>query len=133
MQPKQSATEVFVAFDPENESGKSKHILKNMLYMCEINKKNVGISRRIFGPDANICCCDFLNQEDKWKKQFKIDLFDIVVGNPPFQDNVKTNDKKPRAGGKNKLYERVTISSLKLLTIGGYLLFVTPDNIVEIG
>lgn len=114
-----------------DESGKSKHILKNMLYMCEINKKNVGISRRIFGPDANICCCDFLNQEDKWKKQFKIDKFDVIIGNPPFQDNVKTNDKKPRAGGKNKLYERVTISCLKLLTTGGYLLFVTPDNIMS--
>jgi hypothetical protein len=114
-----------------DESGKSKHILKNMLYMCEINKKNVGISRRIFGPDANICCCDFLNQEDKWKKQFGVEMFDVIIGNPPFQDNVKTNDKKPRAGGKNKLYERVTISCLKLLTQAGYLLFVTPDNIMS--
>ena len=117
-----------------DESGKSRHILKHMLYMCEINKKNVAISRRIFGSDTKICCCDFLNEEEKWKKQFGIEQFDVIIGNPPFQDTVEKKDAdkaKPRPGGKNKLYERITRSCLALLSPNGYLLFVTPDNIMS--
>jgi hypothetical protein len=117
---------------------KSNHILSKMLYMCEINSKNVSISRKIFGPNANICCCDFLNDEKKWRKQFNMenetDKFDIIIGNPPFQDEVKKTEgqNKPRQGGKMKLYERITIKCLDLLdeTKKGLLLFVTPDNIM---
>jgi hypothetical protein len=61
----------------------------------------------------------------------------VIIGNPPFQDEVKTNDddptnkkKKPRQGGKNKLYERITIKCLTLLNDRGFLMFVTPDNIM---
>ena len=34
-----------------NETDRKKHILENMLYMCELNKKNVEVSRTIFDPD----------------------------------------------------------------------------------
>ena len=77
-----------------DKSRRSNHILTKMIYMCEINPKNVKISRRIFGPEANICCCDFLNQEEKWKKQFGIDKFDLIIGNPPFQTEVNTTGNR---------------------------------------
>ena len=109
---------------------RSNHIIRNMLYMVEINPKNVKISREIFGADANICCSDFLDETD-WSSKFCINKFDIIIGNPPFQDEIKDKDAtKPRKGGKNKLYERVTIKCLSLLNPNGYLLFVTPDNIM---
>ena len=38
----------------ENNEARQKHIIENMLYMVELNEKNVAISRKIFGPKANI-------------------------------------------------------------------------------
>jgi len=108
----------------DTESGKSKHILKNMLYMCEINKNNVNISRRIFGPNANICCCDFLNEEEKWKKQFGVDTFDIIMGNPPFQK--EQEGKREGAKGGRTLWDKFIIKSLELLIANGFLGFITP-------
>ena len=50
------------------------------------------------------------------ERKFGIDKFDVIIGNPPFQDEITENDiKKPRKGGKNKLYERITIKCLTLL------------------
>ena len=71
-----------------NENKRSKHIIENMLYMTEINPKNIKISKKIFGSNANICCCDFLDekQRDKCFTQFGVDKFDIIIGNPPFND-----------------------------------------------
>jgi len=114
-----------------SDAKRSQHIIENMLYMIEINPKNVKISKEIFGSKANICCADFLNDSKKCFRQFGVDKFDIIIGNPPFQDEISKTDKTiPRKGGKNKLYERITIKCLSLLDNKGYLLFVTPDNIM---
>ena len=47
-----------------DKSKRSDHILTKMIYMCELNPKNVKISRRIFGQVANIWCGDFLNNDN---------------------------------------------------------------------
>ena len=113
-----------------NEKKRSKHIIENMLYMIEINPKNVKIAKKVFGSKANICCGNFETSQ-KCFANFGIDKFDIIIGNPPFQDEIKEKDTTiPRKGGKNKLYERITIKCLSLLNENGYLLFVTPDNIM---
>ena len=57
------------------------HILKNMIYMVEIQKKNADLLRRIFGTTANIICCDFLNYGVEYSYNITID---IIIGNPPF-------------------------------------------------
>jgi hypothetical protein len=114
-----------------NENKRRNHIIQNMLYMIEINPKNVKISKKIFGSTANICCANFETHPKKCFQKFGIDKFDIIIGNPPFQDEIKEKDTSaPRKGGKNKLYERITIQCLSLLNANGYLLFVTPDNIM---
>ena len=107
-----------------DKSRRSNHILTKMIYMCEINPKNVKISRRIFGPEANICCCDFLNQEEKWKKQFGIDKFDLIIGNPPFQTEVNTTGN--RTAGSGTLWDHFIIKSLELLNPNGFLTFINP-------
>ena len=44
----------------EDPQLRSKHILKNMLFMVEINKYNIEILQKVFGKEANIYYGDFL-------------------------------------------------------------------------
>jgi hypothetical protein len=104
---------------------RSKHIIENMLFMVELNPKNVKISRRIFGSNANICCADFLNETDKVLKLFKVDKFDVVMGNPPFQKEVVGGLRNGAYGGRT-LWDQFTTKSLDLLKDGGLLGFITP-------
>ncbi|MBM3453740.1 MAG: hypothetical protein FJX80_01180 [Bacteroidetes bacterium] len=108
-----------------NDQTRSRHILENMLFMVEINPKNVKISRRIFGSNANICCADFLNETDKVLKLFKVDKFDVVMGNPPFQKEVVGGLRNGAYGGRT-LWDQFTTKSLDLLKDGGLLGFITP-------
>jgi hypothetical protein len=108
-----------------NKEERSKHIIENMLYMVEINKKNADVIKKLFGGKVNLFCGDFLAEE--CKNWFCDDYrADIVVGNPPFQDDYA---HKSGSGGKSKLYERIFLKALMILNSGGYLTFITPDNI----
>lgn len=107
-----------------NSKKRSFHIIKNMLFMVELNKNNCKICNNLFGTNINLICNDFL--EDSFN-----DLtFDCIVGNPPFQDFYGLNNNGKRIlGGKNKLYERIFLKSYNLLNKNGYLSFIVPDNI----
>lgn len=111
-----------------NEKKRSKHIIENMLYMVELNRKNCNICKSIFGPNLNIICGDFL-ADINFKRRHDIS-FDCIVGNPPFQDDYGLSESGKRInGGKSKLYERIFLKSFNMLTNGGYLSFIVPDNI----
>jgi hypothetical protein len=111
-----------------NTKKRSEHIIKNMLYMVELNKTNCNICKKLFGQNINLICGDFLN-DDIFINYDDIS-FDCIVGNPPFQDDYGlTKDGKRISGGKSKLYERIFLKSYSLLKNGGYLSFVVPDNI----
>jgi hypothetical protein len=74
----------------KNKDKRRKHIIKNMLFMIELNKGNVNTARKIFkqivpGVEANIICADSIKlTEEKMKDNFGINNFDIIMGNPPF-------------------------------------------------
>jgi hypothetical protein len=89
------------------------HIIEKMLFMVDINLKNVDTCRHVFGPSANIECGDVLQYTQ---------CADIIIGNVPFQS-------KSLAGGKSKLYEKITSHCLGLLPIGGWMSLITPDNL----
>jgi len=103
-----------------SEKARSKHIINNMLFMVELNPKNVQICKQLFGPDANIVCSDFLTYKNDSK-------FDCIIGNPPFQDDTFAKG----AGGKSKLYERIFLKAYEMLQNNGYLTFVVPDNMLS--
>jgi adenine-specific DNA-methyltransferase len=103
---------------------RSKHIIENMLYMVEINPKNVQISKKIFGPNANICCANFLEESEKCFREFGVSNFDIIIGNPPFQDSIEGKSKH----GSGKLYPEFIERSIDILVPDGLLLFVTPNS-----
>jgi hypothetical protein len=108
------------------EEGKKKYIITHMLYMVEINPRNVKIAKKIFGNNANICCADFLSddQRDKCFIDFGVNKFNIIIGNPPF--NVEVGEK--RFGSGRTLWDKFVIKSLDLLHINGYLCFIHPQN-----
>jgi len=111
------------------EMEKKRYIIEKMLYMVELDPSNVKISRRIFGSNANISCANFLEQQDKWKRDFKgIDMFDVIMGNPPFQPEKTEDDKRQGGHGIKKLWDIFVKKSLELLIDNGFLCFITPAS-----
>lgn len=86
-----------------------------MLVMCELNKKNVSICKQIFGDVVlNIYEGDSLNMKYEMK-------FDIIMGNPPYQDD------SGNAGKGHTLWTKFVELSLKTLKPNGYLCYVHPS------
>ena len=106
----------------EDIKERKKHILENMLYMCELNKKNVLICRQIFDInnefELNIYEGDSLIVDTN--KEFNIKQFDIIMGNPPYNKN--------NIGTGNTIWHLFVEMSLELLLKqDGYLVFVHPS------
>ena len=94
------------------------HILSNMLYMSELNEENIKECKKIFNEEINIYEGDTLQMPDDY---FPIDKFDIIVGNPPY--NEAGVIKKNRGVS---LWTKFVIKSFNMLKDDGYLLFITP-------
>lgn len=110
-----------------------KHILENMLFMSELNSKNVNILNKIFcvktgtsGYDLNIHKGDTLKLDikSKWDKRLKENgyMFDIIMGNPPY------NAGDTKTTGEKNIYVRFITYSFKYLQPSGYLLFIHPPS-----
>jgi len=106
-----------------NEQKRHKHILKNMIYMVEIQGINIEILQKLFGENANIIHGDFI--------QIKFELsFDFIIGNPPY--NAKGLKKVPTKKGNKKMDgQTIWISfikrSISLLKQSGNLLMIVPS------
>ena len=109
-----------------NEEERRKHILEQMIYSAELTPKNVFIYKKIFCGykyKLNIYEGDTLKMDVK--KEFKLpadfDGFDVVMGNPPFQEKVGPNKTEI-------IWGKFIIKSLTLLKSSGYLVFVHPPG-----
>lgn len=116
------------------------HIIRNMLYMVEINPKNVEKCKEIFGKDANVQLADFLEQSveppspDPQSHQHPHQQphthphphtqYDIIMGNPPFQEEKTKHDKRKGGHGAKTLWDKFIIKSLSMSP--QYLCFITP-------
>jgi hypothetical protein len=67
-----------------NDVNKKQWILKNMIYIVEINKKDAKLYKKILGKHMNLSIIDFMDSNNSWKKDFNgIEQFDIIMCNPP--------------------------------------------------
>lgn len=117
-----------------NQHIRHQHIIKNMIFMVEINQDNIDVSRDLFGSDANIICGDFLSHDISVELfQNKIHI-DIIIGNPPFQtprDHARISSK-----GGQILWDKFIRASLDILQkkngkngmFERFLCFITPPG-----
>ena len=113
----------------KNDNDRKKHILENMLYMCELNKKNVFICKQIFDINdeykLNIYEGDSLILD--YNKEFGVDKFDIIMGNPPYNKGGIRSHTGKQLGEKNEtIWTKFVELSFKLLKPNGYLVFINP-------
>jgi hypothetical protein len=108
---------------PDDEE-RRKHILENMLYMVEINNKNIIILNKLLCGHKyklNIFEGSFIDGNYYTSLNYSIyntDLkFDIIMGNPPFNNGKSKN---------NPIYHHFCLKSIKYLNTNGYLLFIHP-------
>lgn len=89
-------------WEPDDER-RYKHIVENMIYVCEIQPKNMFLYLCAIDPfdkyNINLFTGDFLSiQFDRHMKDtWKINQWDIFLGNPPYQkmDNGHSASAKP--------------------------------------
>jgi hypothetical protein len=113
--------------------GKKTHIIENMLYMVELNPRNVKIAKKIFGNNANICCADFLEEEHKWKKEFGVEMFDVIVGNPPYNKGGIRSKLEKTKEGTQTIWPNFVEKSISLLqNTDSYLLFIHPASWISL-
>lgn len=113
-----------------NEEKRYKHIIENMIYVSELQIKNMFLWMMFVDPKnefkINIFRGSFLSPEfDSYmKNEWNIQKFDIIIGNPPYQD-VSESKEKGSNQSRKKLW---MIFSEKSLELCNKLLFITPNN-----
>ena len=114
------------SFEP-NEKLRYKHIVENMIYACELQAKNLFLYLYTFDPHneyaMNVYCGSYLDEGfDKHMETWKIDKFDVIVMNPPYNNN--TGNK----GTGNTLWDKFVIKTISQLVDCGYLVAVHPSG-----
>lgn len=110
----------------KNEEKRYKHIVENMIYVAELQPKNMFLYLCAVDPfdtyKLNIYTGSFLDNgfDYHMKNVWGIEKFDIVIGNPPYNDS---ND-----GDNNKTKNLYNIFSIKSLEISDKLIFITPSR-----
>jgi len=74
-----------------DDSERKKHIIENMLYFGELNEKNCFVLKQVFNINnkfkLNLYEGDTLKIDIK--TQFNVDKFDVIIGNPPYNEEFK--------------------------------------------
>jgi site-specific DNA-methyltransferase (adenine-specific) len=106
---------------------RKKHILEEMLFMCDISTKNLFLLYMLFDKNneykLNVYRGSFL--DEKFDKQmsdvWNLKGFDIVLGNPPYNEN-----GVGKGGGV--LWKKFVFKSFNILNDNGYLNIIHPTG-----
>lgn len=121
-------------FDPAIGGGQFVRAIEQQLR--EHGHSDANIRSRVFGfEESNLHIRFAVNKYNlvgqyvrkPYEKFFELDntmKFDVVVGNPPYQDGSKD-------GGQNKIYNQFAKKSLDLLKSNGIMAFITPTSVLK--
>lgn len=104
-----------------DSSARARHIVKNMLFMVELDEANASLARSLFSrvtPEpVNIRVGDYLKWDDAAR-------FDVVMGNPPYNSGGYTK------GGAfwYSYWVPFVLDSVARLNSKGFLVFVHPPG-----
>jgi hypothetical protein len=106
-----------------DETDRYKYIIENMIYVCEIQPRNMSHYIKLFNKDNlyNLNTYEGSFLEDGFKNQmviWNIQNFDLVVGNPPYQIG---NDSRSSVS----IYHRFVQTSVE---ISNNVLMITPSK-----
>jgi hypothetical protein len=114
-----------------NDEERKKHIIENMLYMSELNKKNVFICHQIFNVNnqfkLNLYEGDTLelNVVSEWG--VALNSFDVILGNPPYNKGGIRSHTGKQLGDKNEtIWTKFIEKSFEWLKPDGFLAFINP-------
>lgn len=111
-----------------DEDKRYKHIMENMIYAGELQPKNMFLWITLMDPynelNMNVYTGSFIDSgfDKHMKDVWGIDKFDIIVGNPPYQERKEGNKKT------QPLWHIFVKKSLELLIDNGYLCMVHPSG-----
>lgn len=118
-----------------NEELRYKHIIENMIYTCELQPKNMFLFLCTIDPrdeyDCNIYTGSFLDEgfDKHMKEVWNVDKFDVIIGNPPYQEQKETiknqTSKKPKT---QPLWHKFVIKSLDILNNDKFIVLVHPGG-----
>ena len=114
----------------KNDLKRHNHIIENMLYMIELDKENIKISKNIFGSNSNIIHSNFLDISE-WKNKIGFEKFNIIYGNPPYNQNGMRGKGRSNPGLK-VIWNKFVQLSLNSIYNNGYCLFFTPNSWTEL-
>ena len=110
---------------------RKKHIIENMLYMSELNKKNVFICNQIL--NMNIQYKLNLNEGDTLELDIvsvwglELNSFDVILGNPPYNKGGIRSHTGKQLGDKNEtIWTKFIEKSFEWLKPDGFLAFINP-------
>jgi type I restriction-modification system DNA methylase subunit len=110
-----------------NEELRYKHIIENMIYVCELQPKNMFLYLCTIDPrdeyQCNVYTGSFLDEgfDYHMKNVWNVEKFDIIIGNPPYQDQVGKTNTEP-------LWDKFVKKSFNFLINDGYLVLVHPSG-----
>jgi hypothetical protein len=112
-----------------DEKERYKTVLEKCLYFGDINPVNIFITRLLLDPygEYNLNYYEGDTLKLDIKKEWGIDRFDMVIGNPPYNKGGVRSHTGKKLGKENKTIWPLFISySLQRLKYNGILAFVTP-------
>jgi len=114
-----------------NDEERKKHIIENMLYMSEINKKNVFICRQIFDVNGeykmNIYEGDTLELDIVSVWGLQLNSFNVILGNPAYNKGGIRSYTGKQLGEKNEtIWPKFIEKAFEWLKPDGYLAFINP-------